>query len=363
MLEPESARRTYEIWVTSFAALGRRFDERHGGYIRAMMVGKVDSFQRRHPSAGFPLAVLYKFLDDRGGYLAALIAYYSFLSLFPLLLLFTTVLGIVLAGDPELQSRIIDSAMSQIPVIGDQLGQPDRLSGGTTAIVIGVVGSLYGGLGVSLAAQYAMNTAWSVPRNEQPDPIKGRLRGLLLLSTVGTAIIGLTVLNGVASSGLFGFAGGALALVGAVVVNVVVFTAAFRIGTARALTVREVLPGAGIAAVIWQALQSFGGIYIRYVVGNASASNGIFAIVLGLLGFLYVSSVLIVLCIEINAVRVDHLHPRALLTPFTDNVELTEGDKNSYTGQAEAQRNKGFQDITVTYDEPDSVTGEDAPTK
>ncbi|MDJ0392498.1 YhjD/YihY/BrkB family envelope integrity protein [Rhodococcus sp. G-MC3] len=315
------------------------------------MVTRVDEFQRRHPSAGFPLAVIYKFLDDRGGYLAALIAYYAFLSLFPLLLLFTTLLGIVLSGNQELQAQILDSAMSQIPVIGDQLGQPDRLSGGVTAIVIGVVGSLYGGLGISLAVQYAMNTAWSVPRNEQPDPLRARLRGLLLLSTTGSAIIGLTVLNGIASSGVFGFAGGALALVGAVVVNALVFSAAFTIGTARALTIRDVLPGAIIAAVIWQALQSFGGIYIRYVVGNVSTSNGIFAIVLGLLGFLYVASMLVVLCIEINAVRVDHLYPRALLTPFTDNVELTEGDRNSYTGQAEAQRNKGFQDIVVTYDQ------------
>lgn len=315
------------------------------------MVARLDEFQRNHPGAGFPIAVVYKFLDDRGGYLAALIAYYAFLSLFPLLLLFTTLLGIVLSGNPDLQERILDSAMSQIPVIGDQLGEPDRLSGGVTAIVIGVLGSLYGGLGVSLAAQHALNTAWSVPRNNQPDPIRARLRGLLLLTTVGTSIVGLTVLNVVASSGLFGVAGGILALAGAIMVNVVVFTAAFRIGTARQLTVRDVLPGALVAAVIWQALQSFGGIYIRYVVGNVSTSNGVFAIVLGLLGFLYVASVLIVICIEINAVRVDHLHPRALLTPFTDNVELTEGDKNSYTGQAEAQRNKGFQDITVTYDE------------
>lgn len=315
------------------------------------MVARLDEFQRNHPGAGFPIAVVYKFLDDRGGYLAALIAYYAFLSLFPLLLLFTTLLGIVLSGSPDLQERILDSAMSQIPVIGDQLGEPDRLSGGVTAIVIGVLGSLYGGLGVSLAAQHALNTAWSVPRNNQPDPIRARLRGLLLLTTVGTSIVGLTVLNVVASSGLFGVAGGILALAGAIMVNVVVFTAAFRIGTARQLTVRDVLPGALVAAVIWQALQSFGGIYIRYVVGNVSTSNGVFAIVLGLLGFLYVASVLIVICIEINAVRVDHLHPRALLTPFTDNVELTEGDKNSYTGQAEAQRNKGFQDITVTYDE------------
>ncbi|OZF01026.1 ribonuclease BN [Rhodococcus sp. 15-1154-1] len=315
------------------------------------MVSRIDGFQRKHPAAGFPLAVVYKFLDDRGGYLAALIAYYAFLSLFPLLLLFTTLLGIVLAGNPDLQERILDSAMSQIPVIGDQLGEPDRLSGGVTAIVIGVAGSLYGGLGVSLAVQHALNTAWSVPRNNQPDPIRARVRGLLLLSTVGSAIIGLTVLNVVASSGLFGFAGGVSAILGAIALNSAVFAAAFRIGTARPLSVRDVLPGAVAAAVIWQALQSFGGVYIRYVVGNVSTSNGVFAIVLGLLGFLYVASVLIVICIEINAVRVDHLHPRALLTPFTDNVELTEGDKNSYTGQAEAQRNKGFQEITVTYED------------
>lgn len=320
-----------------------------------MMLTQLDEFQRKHPSAGFPLAVVYKFLDDRGGYLAALIAYYAFLSLFPLLLLFTTLLGIVLAGNPDLQASILDSAMSQIPVIGDQLGEPERLSGGATAIVIGIVGSLYGGLGISLAVQYAMNTAWSVPRNEQPDPLRARLRGLLLLSTVGTAIIGLTVLNAVASSGVFGFAGGALALVGAVIVNAAVFSAAFRIGTPRPLTLRDVLPGAIVAAVIWQALQAFGGIYIRYVVGNVSTSNGVFAIVLGLLGFLYVASILIVLCVEINAVRVDRLHPRALLTPFTDNVELTEGDKKSYTGQAEAQRNKGFQDIVVTYEDERSL--------
>ncbi|MGA9872221.1 MAG: YihY/virulence factor BrkB family protein [Rhodococcus sp. (in: high G+C Gram-positive bacteria)] len=322
-------------------------------------ISKADEFQRRHSSAGFPLAVVYKFLDDRGGYLAALMAYYAFLSLFPLLLLFTTLLGIALAGNPDLQARILDSAMSQIPVIGEQLGEPDRLSGGVAGIVIGVVGSLYGGLGVSLAAQYAMNTAWSVPRNNQPDPLRARLRGLLLLATVGTAVIGLTVLNGVASSGVFGFAGGALALVGAVVLNTAIFVVAFRIGTARHLTNRDVLPGALIAAVLWQSLQSFGGVYIRHVVGNASTSNGIFAIVLGLLGFLYIAALVIVLCIEINAVRVDDLYPRALLTPFTDNVDLTAGDKNSYTGQAEAQRNKGFQDISVTYSDNDDTDREE----
>ena len=93
---------------------------------------------------------------------------------------------------------------------------------------------------------------------------------------------------------------------------------------------------------------------------HASASNSVFGLVLGVIASIYLEAVVVVFCVELNVVRARRLYPRALLTPFTDNVELTEGDKNSYTGQAEAQRNKGFQDITVTYDEPNSVVDEDS---
>ncbi|AZG47293.1 YihY/virulence factor BrkB family protein [Gordonia insulae] len=313
---------------------------------------RIDSFQRKHPATGFPLAVVYKFVDDQGAYLAALMAYYAFISLFPLLLLFSTVLGIVLADNPDLQERIIDSALSQIPVIGDQLGEPDQLSGGATAITIGVLGSLYGGLGVAVAAQNAMNTVWAVPRNERPDPIRARGRGLLLLSTVGTAVIGLTVINGFAAAIDLGTDGRLLALVGSVVLNTAVFVIAFRIGTARAVTIREVLPGALAAAVGWQVLQTFGSVYVQHVIGNASATNGVFAVVLGLLAFLYIAAIMIVMCLEFNAVRVNKLFPRSLLTPFTDNVHLTAGDEAAYSAQAQAQRSKGFQDIAVTFDNP-----------
>ena len=79
--------------------------------------GRIDDFQRRHPATGYPLAVIYKFFDDQGAYLAAMCTYYAFISLFPLLLLFSTILGIVLADNPALQERILDSAMSQIPVL------------------------------------------------------------------------------------------------------------------------------------------------------------------------------------------------------------------------------------------------------
>ena len=132
------------------------------------IVGRLDEFQRRHSRASFPLAVLYKYVDDGGGYLAALIAYYAFVSLFPLLLLLSTILGLVLAGDPDLQQRVLDSALSQFPVVGDQLGQPNQIGGGAIGVTVGILGSLYGGLGVGQAVQNAMNTTWAVPRNSRP---------------------------------------------------------------------------------------------------------------------------------------------------------------------------------------------------
>lgn len=318
---------------------------------------RLDAMQRRHPAASFPLAVLYKYLDDQGGYLAALIAYYAFVSLFPLLLLLSTVLGLVLVGHPALQEQVLHSALSQFPVIGDQLNQPQRLGGGVGGVVIGVLGALYGGLGVAQATQNAMNTAWAVPRNDRPNPVKARGRSLLLLGTVGVALLGTTVISALGGgAGAFGAVARLLLLLASVAVNTGAFILAFRIATTRELTVREVAPGAVAAAVIWQLLQSFGAVYVGNIVKGASATNGVFALVLGLLAFFYLTATAAVLCVEINVVAVDHLHPRALLTPFTDNVELTPGDKRAYATQAEAQRSKGFEEINVTFTPDDHET-------
>jgi YihY family inner membrane protein len=323
------------------------------------LVDRLDHLQRRHPAAGFPIAVIYKYVDDSGPYLAALITYYAFVSLFPLLLLLSTILGHVLAGNPELQQRLIHSAVSQFPVVGQQLARPKELSGGATGVVIGVLGSLYGGLGVAQAIQYAMNSAWSVPRNSRPNPFLARGRSLLLLGTAGLAVIGTTALSalGAADVGSFGALVRVVVLVASVVVNGVVFVCAFRLATPRRLSVGQVAPGALGAAVLWQLLQTFGVTYVGHVVRSASLVNGVFALVLGLLAFLYLAAVAGVLCVEVNVVRVDGLYPRALLTPFTDDVDLTRGDRRSYTALAKAQRNKGFETVHVTFDPPERGEG------
>jgi hypothetical protein len=136
-----------------------------------------------------------------------------------------------------------------------------------------------------------------------------------------------------------------------IAVNAGVFVLGFRFSTARRLTVRQVLPGALTAAVAWQLLQSFGGIYVTHVVTGASAVNAVFALVLGLMAFLYLAAAVLVLCVEINVVRVEHLYPRALLTPFTDDVDLTSGDEEVYSQAARAQRAKGFQRVDVHFDD------------
>lgn len=322
---------------------------------RRTVTQRLDDFQRRRPWASFPLAVIYKYVDDQGSYLAALITYYGFVSLFPLLLLLTSILGVILRSHPHLQQEILQSALSQFPVIGNELGDPKGLGGGATAIVIGSLAALYGALGVAQATQNAMNQIWAVPRDRRPNPIVARLRSLLLLLTAGLALLGATVLSAMGSlSSAFGASLGwvvsSLLTLASVLVNALVFMIAFRISTAARLTVREAAPGAVTAAVFWQLLQSFGATYVSTVVKNASATNSISAVVLGLLAFIFLAANALVLSVEINAVRAKRLYPRALLTAFTDNVDLTSGDQEVYADAAKAERHKSFQKVDVSFD-------------
>lgn len=310
----------------------------------------VDDFQRRHPKVGFPLAVIYKYVDDQGGYLAALITYYAFVSLFPLMLLFTTILGWILQNNQSLKDQILNTAFEQIPIIGPQLHDPSGLAGGTVAVVAGLIGAIYGGLGVSVATQNAMNVIWGVPRNSRPNPIQVRVRGAALLVSVGFALVLLVAIT-IAANNLGNNWQTVSPYVG-VLLGIVVFTLLFRHGTARNVRILEVLPGAVIAALGWQGLQLFGSVYVTRVIARSRDVTGVFAIVLGLVAFLYLAAVLMVICLEINAVRVEKLYPRALLTTFTDNVRLLPGDVAAYTQYAKAQRHKGFQVIETTFPNP-----------
>lgn len=318
------------------------------------VVDRVDSYQRRHPWLGFPLAVVYKYGDDQGPYLAAILTYYAFIAIFPLLLISSSVLGFVLQGHPEWSEALLDSALRQIPIIGDRLGHPNELRGSRSAIVIGALVALYGSMGLGNAAQHAASTVWAVPRDSRGNPFLLRARSLLLMSVAGLGLVVLAVASSVFAnvgsirpslSWELGWLVSALGFLTAVAVFSVFFQLVCR-GRARG---RSLLVGAATTAVMWQLLQWLGQWYVQSVINRASEMNGTFALVLGLIGFLFAASATLVVGLEVTAVAARRLYPRALLTPFTDNVDLTRADRAAYTQYAVSQRHKGFQTVTVQF--------------
>ncbi len=318
------------------------------------LVDRVDDYQRRHRFIGFPLGVAYKFMDDQGSYLAAVVTYYAFIAMFPLLLIASSVLGFVLQDNRELSDRVLTSALSQFPIVGTELGKPKGLQGSTSAVVFGSIAALYGVLGLGQAAQNAVNVAYAVPRNSRLNPVLSRVSSLLLLVAAGLTVLAVTVLTSFAShidvlgADVAGDIGWLLKL-GSVAINALVLAAMMRLATSQRQTFRSALPGAVLVAVLWQLLQMLGGTYVSRVVSRASEINAVFAIVLGLLALLYIASVIAVIGLEVNVVLVRRLYPRALLTPFTDAVELTDADRRAYVDYAKAQRHKGFQQVQVDF--------------
>ena len=317
------------------------------------VVGTVDDFQRRHPVIGFPLGVIYKFFDDQGNYLAAMLTYYAFVAIFPLMLLGTSILGFVLGAKPEWQEDILNSALSQFPIIGDQLGRPEGLTGSAAGVVFGSLAALYGSLGLAQSLQNAMHVAWSVPRNSRPNPLYARVKSLLLLSTAGAALLTVTVVSTIASTTTAFFEVGSKWLLTPLTVLIVgtMLTILFRFAATGQHSFRHAAPGGFALALMWQLLQLLGALYVSEVLVDTTAMTKTFGLVLGLIGFLFTGAVMAVLAMEINVVIARRLYPRALLTPFTDAVDLTPADRRAYASYARMQRHKGFERVSVTWDE------------
>nr|WP_255669636.1 YihY/virulence factor BrkB family protein [Aeromicrobium wangtongii] len=301
------------------------------------------------------MAIVYKYFDDQGAYLSAIITYYAFIAIFPLLLLSTSILGFVLQDNPGLRNRLLDSALSQFPIVGDQLGRPEGLQGSAGAIVVGALTATYGAMGLGQALQNAANIAWSVPRNSRANPILLRLRSLAFLLVSGLGVMALAIVTSVLSNpGVLGTDLGPtlgwLVRLASFLLTVVIFASIFRLVSLGRARLRAVLPGAFVTGVFWQVLQFVGNTYVREVIGKADNQvNQTFALVLGLVAFIYIASIMVVMGLEVNVVLRRRLYPRALLTPFTDNVILTEADERAYAAYAKSQRHKGFETVEVTF--------------
>ena len=306
----------------------------------------ADEMQQRHAWLGFPLAVWKKFGDDQAGNLAMLVAWFAFVSIFPLMLVLVTVLDLVLRNNQKLQNQLKDSALHEYPLIGQQLGHISPLNQQFgLPLVIGLVGTFLGALGVANAMQNALNAVWEIPFARRPGFPWSWLRSIGLILVIGLALIGTTILS-TAANRAGGMLGSDVAKVAATVVSLAasigLFWVAFRLGTAREIGWREQWPGAVIAGVIWQILQSVAGYFISHQLAHASPIYGTFAVVIGLIAWLYLVAQLTLYAVQISVVRAYRLWPRSMAPP-----PYTEQDRQAFQLYAQVQKRVKEEDIVV----------------
>ena len=278
----------------------------------------MDRFQSRRPWTAVLVAVWRKSSDDQAWYLAALIGYFGFVALFPLLLIFVTILDVTLKSHPELHRDLLNSALMQYPVIGDQINNSlGQVSGTGLRLGIGIAVLLLGTRGVAFAMQNALCQIWEISRPERPNFFKRSLYGLALVVAIGSGLVVTSFLSGIAGGAghfltTFGAYVGAVAI--SLTLNVGVFWAGFRLATMRMVPWRNLRLGAMLAALVWQVLQVAGGYFVTHSLQRVSTLYGAFGVVLGLLGWLYLQATVTVYCAEVDAVLAKARWPRSLLS-------------------------------------------------
>ncbi|HSW98958.1 MAG TPA: YhjD/YihY/BrkB family envelope integrity protein [Candidatus Saccharimonadales bacterium] len=308
-------------------------------------VQKIDSWQQRHRSIAFIYAVIKKYGEDNGGYQAALLTYYGFLSLFPLLLVVVTVLQLWFRGDPTVQQEVSTSVGHFFPLLGQQLQrQIHGLRSAGVGLAVGLLITAYGARGAADAFRFALDNMWQVPRHKRAGFPKNIVRSLAILAA------GLAGFAATAAVSAFTAALGhsvwtkVLANVLGFFILTFVLGYAYRIATSGRIRYRFMLLGAGIAAFIMQLLLSFGGLLLSHELQRLDGVYGTFAVVLGLFFWMYLLAQVVIYAAEIDTVRHFGLWPRSLSGRLR-----TEADKHAYKLYAQSEKYIEKETISVSF--------------
>jgi membrane protein len=278
------------------------------------LIGAIDHWQRKHRFSAFPYGVVKKYGDDESGYQAALITYYSFVSLFPLLIIALSVIDLISRNNTELRNRLTQSIGNYLPTVSDQLQHTVHSKTGTgLALLISLLFLLYGAKGSADAVRHALDHAWEVPRSSRSGFPKGMLKSLGLIVGGGVGLLLSATLSGLATSA---FAHlwylRLLPLVLSISINYLVFLFVFRIGTSKRQAIPDIRLGAITAALALQLLQLVGAALIHHQLKNATGAYGQFGIVLALLFWIYLQAQVFMYTVQINVVHTYKLWPRSL---------------------------------------------------
>jgi YihY family inner membrane protein len=261
---------------------------------------------------------------------------------------FVTLLAYALATNPTLQQQLIDTVIAHFPGFGPQLQASIKtIQGSGIGLVIGVLGTLWGGLGITQSAQDAMNAVWNIPRKDRPAWGLRLARSLGALLLLAVAVLAATVLAqlGVTGHGVLG----RLPLAG----SLLLLAALSQILTARRQPWRQLLPGAAVGALGWSVLQALGASIVSRQLKRANLVYGAFAIVIVLLSWLYLSAQLLLYAAEVNVVLARRLWPRSLL-----GSPLTGPDQQVLAALAQAEERLPGETVEVRFSS--EVNGEDA---
>jgi uncharacterized BrkB/YihY/UPF0761 family membrane protein len=316
---------------------------------------RIDAAQQRHKVSAVVFAVVKKFGDDNGGLLIANMTYSGFVTVFPLLLLLVTVLGLVFSSDPAVRHAILASTLKNFPLVGSELGKNIHSLHRSSLIglVVAILGLAYGALGLAGSGMFAMSQVWNIPGTERPGFLPRRLRGLEFLALLGAGVAITTFLAGIGTFGSgqpLGIEAAAVAV--SVVLNVAMYLVAFKVLTPKIAGFRSFVPGAVVGGIGWTVLQAFGTYLVGHTLKNDSATYGTFAGVLGLIAWIYFGCRLSVYAAELNVVLHRRLWPRSLVQP-----PLTPADQRSLAAQAEQNRRRPEQRVEVSFDEEATRTG------
>ena len=278
------------------------------------ILDRLNALQLRNRVPGFVYAVVKKYGDDNGSYQAALLTYYGFLSLFPLLIVATAAAHSLAQHDSALGSKILVGFTTYFPIIGTQVQASIHSPSQTgIALFIGLLITFYGAKGVADALQYTLNYLWQVPRAKRPQFPRAAGISLLLLAGGGVGIIATSVLSSIATT--FGhtpvFTVLATLLSGVTLFSICSFLMAA--GTALHHRLSEVWIGALLAAIGLQCMETLGGYLITHELRHLQGVYGHFTLVLAILFWLYLQSQIFVLAIEIHTVYAYRLWPRSLV--------------------------------------------------
>ncbi len=266
---------------------------------------KVMELRGRHVAIDLAVDTLDGWRRHLSGRNASVLAFFGFLSIFPLLLAATTILGFVLEGNEDLQQRIIDGALSDIPVLGQQLqDDPASLSGNIWALIIGLGGALWSSTKAFVAMQLAFDDVWEVHVDHRDALPKQRGKALLGILFIGGAQVGSIAIAALVNSASLPNIGRVLLVLATLAINITMIAAMYRFLTAATPSWSDVWPGAIVAGVVYTLLQHFGTMIVKSIRDNASDTYGNFALVLGLVTWLSLLAIATIMSAEFNAALV-----------------------------------------------------------